>query len=470
MKNFKRKIKVFVVTIVSRIIRITPFFVNLGYSAKLEILAIIFNEKTGDNDRLHDLATYRNLGSNYRKALRGFDRSRLGRYLAKKAQKTKNRRVKCVVSKGSILFVTRSWHFINPVYQSFLSSGIKCEKYDINEFDKIFFKKNKIHNKSKYHRESAFRNLAVTFGKKQEFNKENRRYTSDIFERYYAESDVIIVDWLNHNTNWVIDNTSANKKIIVRVHSYEVLSFFPLTINFGRVDGLIFISPGIRDMFFEMWGWLLPKNMLTTVIDNIRCKERICPDVSLTVKGREKMIGMMQYALPVKDFRFAIEVFKHVYEKDNEFKLLLCGQTLTEIRSAENNLLLQEINAFPEGVIQELGYVTDVGSFFRRVGYMLSTSEREGSHESIIEGMAYGCVPVVRDWPLLSPFNGAKRAFSMCDVVKTPEEAAKQIQNVSRNYEEASKKYQRESVRFYSTDIPQKYLEFIERVRCNDYT
>ena len=472
MKDVKREIKSFIVTMVRRAIRMSPFFVNLGYAAKIEILSIIFNEKTGDNDRLHDLATYKNIGSNYRKALRGVDTSNLGQYLAKKAQKTKDRRKKYGPSSGKILFATRSWHFIEPVFQSFVDKGIKCEKYDINEFDKQYFKEHKIKNKSKYHREKAFKNLAITFRRKQDINKENRRYTSGFFDKCYEESDVIIVDWLNHNTNWVLENASADKKVIVRVHSYEVLSFFPATINFGRIDGLIFISPGIRDMFLEMWGWLLPDNMPTTVIDNIRCKKRVCPEssTSASIAGRGKTIGMMQYALPVKDFRFALEVFKHVYEKDSEFKLLLCGQALTEIKSAENALLLQEINALPEGVVEELGYVTDVDSFFRKVGYMLSTSEREGSHESIIEGMAYGCIPVVRNWPLLAPFDGAKRAFPMCDVVETPAEAAEAILSASLDYKKVSNKYQSESEGFYSTDIPQKYLEFIERVRCNEYT
>ncbi|EGU52129.1 putative glycosyl transferase [Vibrio orientalis CIP 102891 = ATCC 33934] len=470
MKDIKREIKSFLVTMVRHVIRMSPFFVNLGYAAKIEILSIIFNEKTGDNDRLHDLATYKNIGSDYRRVLRGFDTSRLGQYLAKKAQKTKARRKKYGTSQGTILFATRSWHFIEPVFQSFVEKGVKCEKYDINEFDKKFFKEHKINNKSKYHREKAFKNLAITFRRKQSFNKENRRYTSDFFDKFYKESDVIIVDWLNHNTNWVLENTSADKKVIVRIHSYEVLSFFPATINFGRIDGLIFISHGIRDMFLEMWGWLLPDNMSTTVIDNIRCKKRVCPDASVSITGRGKTIGMMQYALPVKDFRFAFEVFKRVYEKDSEFRLLLCGQTLAEMKSAENALLLQEINSLPEGVVEELGYVTDVDSFFRRVGYMLSTSEREGSHESIIEGMAYGCIPVIRNWPMLAPFDGAKRAFPMCEVVETPAEAAEGILRASLDYKKVSKKYQSESAGFYSTDIPQKYLEFIERVRCNEYT
>ena len=62
MKDVKREIKSFIVTMVRRAIRMSPFFVNLGYATKIEILSIIFNEKTGDNDRLHDLATQKKKG------------------------------------------------------------------------------------------------------------------------------------------------------------------------------------------------------------------------------------------------------------------------------------------------------------------------------------------------------------------------------------------------------------------------
>ncbi|PML80833.1 glycosyltransferase [Enterovibrio norvegicus] len=465
MTDVKRSVKSFIVSILRHAVRMSPFFVNLGYAAKIEILSVIYNEKTGDNDRLHDLSTYQGLGNNYNQALNGLGDSKLGIHLKKQACKTATRRNKYPSSNGSILFATRSWHFINPLYDSFKEKKVDCYKYDINDFDSLFFRDNEIKNKSKYHREKAFKNLGIAFIKKQDYNKENRKYMSDSFDDYYRKSDVIFVDWLNHNTNWVIENSSADKKIIVRVHSYEVLSFFPATINFGRIDGLIFISHGIRDMFFEMWGWLVPENIHVEVIDNIRCQNRINPSLIESNVNRKKIIGMMQYALPVKGFRFAFEVFKRVYEKDNEFKLVVCGQTLNEIKSKENDSLLEEIRLLPKGTVEELGYISEVDSFFRSVGYMLSTSEREGSHESIIEGMAYGCVPVVRSWPLLAPFNGAQRAFPMCQVIENVDEAAKLILDSVNNYDDISNKFQQESMVYFSEDIPNKYLEFIERVR-----
>jgi glycosyltransferase involved in cell wall biosynthesis len=41
----------------------------------------------------------------------------------------------------------------------------------------------------------------------------------------------------------------------------------------------------------------------------------------------------------------------------------------------------------------------DMARWFRRVGHVLSTSDVEGCHTAVAEGMASGAVPVVRPWP-----------------------------------------------------------------------
>jgi glycosyltransferase involved in cell wall biosynthesis len=41
----------------------------------------------------------------------------------------------------------------------------------------------------------------------------------------------------------------------------------------------------------------------------------------------------------------------------------------------------------------------DMARWYRRVGQILSTSDEEGSHMSVGEGMASGAVPVVHPWP-----------------------------------------------------------------------
>ena len=48
-------------------------------------------------------------------------------------------------------------------------------------------------------------------------------------------------------------------------------------------------------------------------------------------------------------------------------------------------------------VFDEFG--PDVGTWLRRIGFVLSTSDDESFHLSPAEGMASGAVPVIRNWP-----------------------------------------------------------------------
>jgi len=48
-----------------------------------------------------------------------------------------------------------------------------------------------------------------------------------------------------------------------------------------------------------------------------------------------------------------------------------------------------------------------VAAWLRRVGFVLSTSDDEGSHVAVSEGMASRAVPVLRHWP------GAETVYDM---------------------------------------------------------
>ncbi|EAQ65699.1 glycosyl transferase, group 1 [Marinomonas sp. MED121] len=437
---------------------------------KAQVFTIIYNEITERNDKLHDINTYSGYGSNYRLALNGFDKSRTGRSIKKIANKTFKKRKKQLDTGfcEGVLFATRSWHFLEPLLQYYETNNLKYYRYDVNAYDTKYFQQNKVNNKAKYHREYSFSSMKKMFRVGFDPGLESNIYLDSPSIKEIEKADVIFVDWLNHNAFWALDTLPTNKKIIIRVHSYEVFSFFPCVINFGRVDGLIFISHGIKEVFLELWGWMLPKGILIDVIDNIRLPRK---ELTIDQSGnlnRSKTIGMMQYAQSVKGFRFALNVFKKIYQIDNSYRFLLCGHKLSEISSSENELLTKEINDFPSGVIIELGYINDVREYFEKVGFILSTSEREGSHESIIQGMSYGCIPIIRNWPLLSPFNAAQKAFPMCNIIESEDEAVKKIFTDNSAFCELSERYKTASDVYFNSIIPEKYLAFINKVKKNE--
>lgn len=472
MNKIKKVIKPYIVFFIRTTLNLVQPSRWRSYLAKLEAYQIIYNPITKNNDRLHDISTYQGLGSNYRRVLNGFEFSSTGKFISKQSKKIwEFRYQKCFKEEHNesnfplICFATRSWHFLTPLVKYCNENNVAHFCYDLNEFDKKVFENTGVVNKSKYHRDNAFLNFYSSFCLKSQKKKVQSDYIQESDRTSLGTSDVIFVDWLNHNTIWAINNIPVDKKIVVRVHSYEVLSFFPITINFGRIDGLIFISEGIKNMFIELWGWMLPEGIAVTVIDNIRDSERLYKVSRRDEKS--KVLGMMQYSMPVKDFSFALSMFKELYLRDSSFKLVLCGKTLQESGDSLSLSLLEELQSFPKGVITELGYLDDVTVFFEQVGFVLSTSEREGSHESIVEGMKYGCIPIVRDWPLLAPFNGAKNAFPMCETISDELDGVKQILAYSQEFDLYSTKFQKESERFFDQHIAERYLDFIKKVCTN---
>ena len=77
--------------------------------------------------------------------------------------------------------------------------------------------------------------------------------------------------------------------------------------------------------------------------------------------------------------------------------------------------------------MQRPGFTDDVPEALRHIGVILSSSRREGTHEGLIQGVASGAFPVVRDWPYVARWGGARTLFPDEWVVQTPEEGAERI-------------------------------------------
>ena len=63
----------------------------------------------------------------------------------------------------------------------------------------------------------------------------------------------------------------------------------------------------------------------------------------------------------------------------------------------------------------------NMAEWYRNVGFILSTSESEGCHTSVAEGICSGAVPIVIDWP------GARSVYGDAAVFETVEDMARAI-------------------------------------------
>jgi hypothetical protein len=127
-----------------------------------------------------------------------------------------------------------------------------------------------------------------------------------------------------------------------------------------------------------------------------------------------------------------MDVLEELRRDDDRWRLRLIGTgfapeaNLTQAAISYRDALERRIEDLGDAVVRP-GYTKDVPHSLRRIGVILSSSLREGTHEALIQGAASGALPVARNWPFVARWGGAHTMFPDEWVVETPAEAANRI-------------------------------------------
>ncbi|MGL4395331.1 MAG: hypothetical protein ACRCS9_02215 [Hyphomicrobium sp.] len=256
-------------------------------------------------------------------------------------------------------------------------------------------------------------------------------------------ADVVLVDWCNAGALWLSRFLAVEKRLVVRLHSYEAFREFPHTMNWGGVDGLIFVAEPIRRIVNALAGPRLAAVAQSTLPNVNTCVvQPPSPDPE-----RAFVLGMAGYATENKNPNLALDILKRLRTNDARYRLRLIGRpwpddatlTPTEILYRQDFMRRLDDPALAGAVSLE-PYTTKIHDWFRDIGFMLSTSDREGTHEAIAESMAVGCVPVVRDWPFVKRFGGAASVYAGLDsfIFASDTEAAAIIARENSRFSQAA--------------------------------
>ncbi len=151
-----------------------------------------------------------------------------------------------------------------------------------------------------------------------------------------------------------------------------------------------------------------------------------------------KTLGLLQYNSDVKDPLFALKMLKFFRERDSEWRLFVAGPGWSIDRS---NKLKRDffdfirVNSLSESVIIE-GFQDNPLEWYKKIGFMVSSSLSEGSHEVIRESISMGSVPLIRNWPAIKEFGGAFGAYpELGDFIFETEAQAHEIATTNLNRE-----------------------------------
>lgn len=220
-----------------------------------------------------------------------------------------------------------------------------------------------------------------------------------------AAADVVIADWADMGAVWASHAASPAARLIVRIHSVDVLGAAVHLIDWGRVTDLVLVAEHVRDVVRDLLGPRIAHLRIHVV--PVLAPVVVVPDAPAKDPHLVALIG---WAQQVKDPEFALDVIAALRRSDARWRLRLIGPPVPpatlERPGAEGiwaRALTERVAAARhDGAVEVTGQVDDVPWRLADAGHVLNTSLREGCPTAVIEGVWAGCLPVVRDWPLFA--------------------------------------------------------------------
>lgn len=248
--------------------------------------------------------------------------------------------------------------------------------------------------------------------------------TPDRIATEFDWADIVLVEWGHHILTWVTLLDRAPRALMTRLHGSEAFTPFPLLSDYEVLDRVLYVSAPIRDLVAEM-------SPEFAAVDSRQVGNLLTRGLGAEPSGprEEHLLVQVGWAHEIKDVLFTLDVLESLRRYDRRFRLQLVGNRLPD-RSNQDTEYQQQVRERLKRMadsVEILGHRSDVPEIFARAGFVISSSRREGTHESVMEGMAAGCVPVIRNWPDAAPFGGSRSLYGDRWVVDDVDQAVQSI-------------------------------------------
>lgn len=216
-------------------------------------------------------------------------------------------------------------------------------------------------------------------------------------------ADIILCEWAVGAAVYYSTNKLPHQKLLIRLHRFEITTKQPSLVNFVNVDKLIVVSDYIRNFCIQNYKWDSSKIDVIPQYADMQLFDR--PKTAMY----QFNLGILGIVPKLKGLDRALDIIEKLRASDPRFILYIKSKQPWDIpfvwvkdeeRDYFNNLYqrIESNELLKNGVVFD-EYGADVASWFRKIGWMLSTSTIEGCHTAIAEGMAAGAKPVIFNWP-----------------------------------------------------------------------
>lgn len=231
-----------------------------------------------------------------------------------------------------------------------------------------------------------------------------------------AQSNTVICEWALGNSVWYSHRKLLDQTLMVRLHLQEESTIYPSQINLDNIDFFNFINHQVRrnvnEKFFEN------KDVGEFLPNYIHYEQFSLPKK----EGSEFTLGFIGIVPQRKRFDLALDLLEKLRRVDRRYTLRVKGKLpedfpwmkkrTEEMQYYEEQYKRIEQSELLAGAVVFDGHGNDMEHWFTKVGYILSTSDFEGSHQAVAEGMASGCIPLILPWEGADELYPAKYVFN----------------------------------------------------------
>lgn len=240
-------------------------------------------------------------------------------------------------------------------------------------------------------------------------------------------ADTVFCEWAMGNAVWFSRRKRPGQTLVVRLHLQEVqarLSYL-WQIDWQAVDHLVCICHHTYDWLCAEFPILRTKAII--VYNPIDAATALSLPKMPHSEFNLGFVGMVPHR---KRLDIAFDIFAALRDIDSRYTLHVKGRRPDDypwMRKRQDELdWYQTLEAKIESSPHRNAVVydpqgPDMPEWYSAMGFILSTSDFEGSHQAIAEGMAAGCIPVIRNW------EGADRIYPGRFQFESVEEAVEKV-------------------------------------------
>lgn len=260
-------------------------------------------------------------------------------------------------------------------------------------------------------------------------------------------ADTVFCEFAGPNLAYYSNNLGEETQLIARLHGFEVRNrakWFE-NVDFSKVDKVITVSERYKDQTLKFLPELEGKvEVIPNMIDTFDFDRPKSSDARFHIG----LVGMVPY---LKRPDRALSILKKLVKEDDRYYLHFKGRMPWDYPYVwDDNIqrhqyldFFSELNA-DEDLLSHIvfdPFSTDISSWMRGIGFVLSPSEEESFHLAPAEGMASGAMPIV--WQR----EGAEEIFGPENVFASDESIVQKILGLreKESFEAASLNAKREA-------------------------